>query len=166
MAEYAAIAAAVAAVAGAAVSAGGAVYSGIQQQHQAQQQADVAEQQAQQAQIAGAAAEQQTRERSRQVMAAQRALLGGTGVTTEGTPLLTLLDTASQAELDALRARYTGQVRSFGELEQASLLRQRAGQYLTAGALGAGSTLLTGLGRTALTTAVPRDPYALYDTGL
>jgi hypothetical protein len=154
-------AAAIAAIAGAAIAAGGAVYSGIQQQHQAQQQADVAEQQAQQAQIAGAAAEQTTRDRARQVMAAQRAALGATGVTSEGTPLLTLLDTASQAELDALRARYTGQARSFGDLQQAAFLRQRAGQYTTAGAISAGSTLLTGLGRTALAYKAPpaNDPF-------
>ena len=143
MAEYVAAAAA---VVGAAVAAYGTYESGQQASKAAKYNAKVADQQAELATRAGAQAEADSRERSRRLMATQRAALGTSGVTTEGTPLLTLLDTAQQAEMDALRARYSGEVRSQGFASEAVLLRSRAGQARTAGAIGAGATLLTGAG--------------------
>lgn len=160
--EEAAIIGAVAAAAGAAMSAAGTIVAGHQQAEAARQQAEFADQEAQQAQIAGAAAEETTREKGQRMLAAQRAIIGGSGVTSEGTPLMTLMDTAASAELDALRARYTGEVQAYGSEAQAALLRKRAGQYGTAAAIGAGSTLLTGAGRIANAYKygkVANDPY-------
>ena len=143
-AEAALIVGAVAAVAGTAVATTGVIMQAQQQKKAYQYQGAVADQQVELAERAGAAAEADTRERARRVMAAQRNALGEGGITQEGTPLLVLMDTAQQAELDALRARYSGQVAAHGPSIEADLARQRAGYTDTARNFGVGSTLLTG----------------------
>lgn len=95
------------------------------------------------------------RAKTERTKATQRALFGKAGVEAKGSPLLLAEETATEAELDALVIRYAG------SREQANILAQQAGfeqeaiiqrmrgtQARRAGTLGAGSTLLTGLGRT------------------
>jgi hypothetical protein len=72
----------------------------------AQRNAQIAAQNAEAVRFAGTAKEEQSRDEVRQVLARQRALVGASGVTAEGSPLLVMMESARQGELDALRIRY------------------------------------------------------------
>jgi hypothetical protein len=84
-----------------------------------------------------------------------RANLGASGVVPgEGTPLLIEARQAAEAELDQLMIGYQGQIgaaraRSAGAVDmmQADIYRRKARNYGTAGAIGAGTTLLTGFAK-------------------
>lgn len=88
------------------------------------------------------------RERVRQLLSQQRAAISRAGVTIEGTPLLATLDTIEKGEMDALAIRHGGQVEAKRKLSQASVSRFEGQQARQASRIGAGTTLLTGLGRT------------------
>jgi hypothetical protein len=139
-----AIAAVVATVVAAAVSAYAQYEAGQQQQAQAKYQSKIARNQAQAAQNAAQVAEANRREQDRRIMAEQRALVGGSGLSTEGAPLFVMLDSAKEAELDALRLRYGGTLQAGGFLDQSRLLTYQGEQAARAGEIGAGTTLLTG----------------------
>jgi hypothetical protein len=113
--------------------------------------AEIAEQNAEAAKLAGTAREEQSRDEVRRVLARQRALVGASGVTTEGSPLLVMMESARQGELDALRIRYTSEVEArSGQFQaqqyqsEATLQRLQGKQAQTAGYMSAGGTLLTG----------------------
>lgn len=100
--------------------------------------------------------EKKHREKVRRYLGTQRALYGKAGVTMEGTPLLTLAETAAEAELDALAIRYAGSVEEANILAEAAGYRQaehlagmRGRAARMAGYLGAGSELLTGISQFA-----------------
>jgi|SRR5262245_41222589 len=103
---------------------------------------------------------QDVAEKNRRIMARQRALAGGSGyVTSEGTPLLSLLDAAEQDAIEQAQIRKTGELQAEAfesEAEQQRLRREslRKGTIVSAGpirvsqtspALAAGTTLLSGL---------------------
>lgn len=117
---------------------------GQAQQKAAKYNAKVAQNQAEMARNAAAVREQQHRENVRRLSATQRANAGMSGVTTEGSPLLVMADTLEQAELDAQRIRYGGEVSATGFESQARLSRFQGDQASRAGMIGAGSTLLSG----------------------
>jgi len=139
-----AIAAVVAVVVASAVSAYAAYEQGQQQEAQAKYQSKIATNQAQAAKNAAAVAEANRREQDRRIMAEQRALVGGSGLSTEGAPLFVMLDSAKEAELDAIRLRYGGTLQQGGFLDQAQLLQYQGRQAARAGEITAGTTLLTG----------------------
>jgi hypothetical protein len=93
------------------------------------------------------AAEQQ-RQQTRRVLARQRALYGTAGVEENfGSPLMVQADSAMQGELDAQIIRSGGQARASSLEAQAGLdtFRARAARGIeTAGAIQAGTTLLSG----------------------
>jgi len=130
------------------VSTAVGVYSaysqGQAQQKAAKYNAKVAENQATAARNAAAVREQQHRERIRQLAGTQRANSGASGIALEGSPLLVMADTLEQAELDAQRIRYGGEVSATGFESQARLQRFQGAQAAQAGMIGAGSTLLSG----------------------
>jgi len=140
VAAIAGIAAAASAVAGATT----AIVSSQQASAAADYNSEIAEQQAELARRAGKAAEADQREANARVMAQQRAQLADSGITGEGTPLLLLLDTAAQAEVEAQRAKYTGKVNEQSSLANAGLFKLQKEQAVTRGAVGAGTSLLTG----------------------
>jgi hypothetical protein len=142
--ETAAAIAIAAAAASAAAGATGAIVQSRQASATARFNQDISEQQAELARRAGSAAEADTREQSARIMALQRAQLGDSGITGEGTPLLLLLDSAQQAEVEAGRARYTGQVNEQAAEASANLYRTRGAQARAGGVIGAGTSLLTG----------------------
>jgi hypothetical protein len=153
-----AIAAVVATVIAAAVSAYAAYEAGQQQEAMAKYQSKIAKNQAQAAQNAAQVAESNHREQDRRIMAEQRALVGGSGLSTEGAPLFVMLDSAKQAELDAIRLRYGGQLQAGGFLDQAKLFQYEGRQAAQAGELAAGTTLLTGAASAAGGYARTRTP--------
>tara|TARA_R100000664_G_C2757720_1_gene146106 strand:- start:1152 stop:1619 length:468 start_codon:yes stop_codon:yes gene_type:complete len=90
-------------------------------------------------------------DRQRQVAAAQRAQaragFAKGGVVMEGTPLLVLESSAEQAELDAQAILYGGDVQATGYEAQANLSEMEGRSAKKAGYIGAGTTLLTGVGK-------------------
>ena len=81
--------------------------------------------------------EQIHRERVKQLLSKQRAMIGKSGVEMSGSPLLLMEDTAKQGELDALAIRYGGKI-------SASRYKAQAQAARTQQVLGVGSSLLTG----------------------
>ena len=144
--------AAIAAIVGAAAAVAGtgvAVYSAYQQGQQAQAagkyNARVAQNQALAAQQAAALRAEQVRERARRIESINvtRAASGGI-VPTAGSPLFVMADNAMQAELEAQRVQYGGELEATGFESQARLARYGAGRASEAGMYRAGSTLLSG----------------------
>ena len=86
------------------------------------------------------------REMYRRQMAAQRARIGASGVTSdEGSPLLVQMDAAEQATLDLERVKYAGDTRAALPISQARISGYLGRQAITAGQLRAGTSLLSGL---------------------
>lgn len=142
VAAIAAIVTAAAAVAGGATTA---IMSSQQAQATSEYNEEIASQQAELARRAGKAAEADTREQNARLMALQRAQLGDSGIDSgEGTPLLLLLDSAANAEVEAQRARYTGKVNEQGAMANAGLFRLQKDQAIVRGGVGVGTSLLTG----------------------
>lgn len=159
----AAVAIAIATAAAAAVASGtAAIVQSQQASATSKYNEEVAGQQAELAKRAGAAAEADTREQSARVKALQRAQLGDSGVTSEGTPLLLLLDTAEQAEVEALRARYTGEVNTQAAEANVNLFKLRGQQARSAGVIGAGTSLLTGAANVGSVYARSQGPRRAY----
>ena len=153
---YGADIATIAAIAGAAAAAAGtgvAVY-GAQQQASAARAAGkynqrLAENQALQARYAGEQAARTQRERGRRILGMQRSIAAGAGVTPEGSPLLVMMDTAAESELEAQKALYTGQVQADTARAQAVYARWQGQQAARGAQIGAGATLLQGFGNVA-----------------
>ena len=134
---------------GALVAAGSAVSQGQAQKKQANFQANVARQQAESERLASAAQERDYRKAQSSRLAQIRASMGASGTdTTTGTPLLALADFEGETERNALRIRSGGEIRS-RRLEELGGFYNKAGRNAeTAGYASAGSSLLTGIGRT------------------
>ena len=93
----------------------------------------------------------QHRRQAKQLLARQRALIGASGVTMEGSPLLVAEDTAAQLALEGVNIRKTGMRRaqqyesmSILDMSKSSAARSAASGYGTAAILGAGSSILQG----------------------
>lgn len=138
-----------AAVASAAIAAGGTIYS-MQQQAAAQKtQAKIAEMQGEQARQEAAAKEARLRREATRKRGSIEAAYAASGVSAEGSPLAVLEETAIDAELDALAARYEGANALWAGTAQGSLLRSQAQATKTAGYFEAGATLMGGVQRGA-----------------
>lgn len=88
----------------------------------------------------GAAAERQTRTQSGRQIRSIRAKIAKSGVTFEGTPTMVLAESAANAEIDALNARWTTQ-------RQAAITEFEGSAAQQAGRLKAGAALITGAAR-------------------
>ena len=128
---------------------------------QSEAQATINRQQAERETQVSAQQEEDFRTRQRRAAAAVRAAGGARGVAIDvGSPLLSAEDFTRQTEIQALRIREGGEVRSTRLEQQASLLASQAGStralgssrasgLRTAGFIGAGTSLLSGAARTA-----------------
>ena len=85
------------------------------------------------------------RERVKSFLSKQKAIIGKSGVTIEGSPLLALLDTIEKGELDALAIREGGLVESQRFRSSATQSRIKGKAIRTGSFFDAGSTLLSGL---------------------
>lgn len=89
--------------------------------------------------------EDRRRDVTRQQIAAQNSVLGANNVVSStGTPLGLLAETAEYGELDALTLRNNAARESYGYKVEAFNSRSRGRQAAKQGTLNAGSTLLTG----------------------
>jgi hypothetical protein len=127
------------------VSAGAQFMQGQSAARAASANAAMAEEEAQRARQTAAVEEQRNRDQSRRIISAQRAAYGASGVVSEeGSPLLALADSASEAELDALTIRYSGATQARRLQAQAASDRASASGARMQGLVGAGTTLLGG----------------------
>lgn len=140
-------------VASTAVSAGGAIYQGQQQKKAAEFNAQVAERNAVAAQNKAKYDEGIHRDRVKALLSKQRAIIGKSGLQLEGSPLLALLDTTEQGELDALAIRHGGDVQAARYRSSATASRMQGSAARTGSYLKAGSTLLSGAASAGLASS-------------
>lgn len=137
----------IAVAAAAAISA----YSAVQQGQAAKKAADfnaaVAERNAKLSQDAAAAQADTQDRQARQRLGAIRAAYGGSGVSSEGSPLDVLENSASLAELDKQNILYSGNLRAMGFTDTAALDRFSGSNAQSASYLSAASTLIGGAGK-------------------
>ncbi len=128
-------------------SAIGTIQQGNSRAAAARYNATVAERNAVIARQQAAAEARRIRDAGARALGQQRAAFSASGVTAEGTPLDVLGDTAASVELDALTARYAGEVEAGDYLAEADRLRYRAEAARREALFGAGTSLLIGAGR-------------------
>lgn len=155
-----------------------AEYNAQLMEAQGEREAMFAEAQAESIRQQGAFQEEQIRRQTMRLQGEARANIGAAGITTEGSPLLVLMENARESEMDVQRLQYGVSLdqytaRTEGVLKRASAFRQAegirlgaesagfgaslyagqqrraAGAYMRAGYLGAGSSLLAGVGSAA-----------------
>lgn len=138
---------AIIAIVGAVVAAASTAMAAKAQADAQRFQAKLAERQAEtERQIAERKAEDQRRKTSA-LIASQRALFAGSGIDPgEGTPLLVTSDTAREGKLGELDILFGGENRASDLHATANLRKSQARNTEIAGAIKAGSTLLTGVG--------------------
>lgn len=141
--------AAIAAGAAAASSAVGAIYEGNAKAGAAEYNATVADQNAKLSSQQGAENERRTRVMGRKVLGSIRAGYGASGVTMEGSATDVYEESAATAELDALTARHSGEVKAYEYENEAKLERFRAQTSRVSGYLGGASSLISGAGKIA-----------------
>ncbi|MCB9949172.1 MAG: hypothetical protein H6842_15325 [Rhodospirillaceae bacterium] len=96
-----------------------------------------------------AAEARRIRDAGARALGQQRVAFGASGVAVEGTPLDVLGDTAATIELDALTARYGGEVEAANHRARAAALRSQATATRRNALYGAGTSLLLTVGRAA-----------------
>lgn len=132
---------------GTAVSVVGQVMSASQQSDMANYNAKVANQNAEAIEDKAAYDARMHNQEVRKMLATQRSLYGKSGVSSEeGSPLLVMDDTVKQGAMDALAIRYGGDVEAAKARSQANLFKMQGKNIMTAGMMGAGTTLLSGAG--------------------
>ena len=99
---------------------------------------------------------QQQRKQAKALLSRQRSLIGTSGVTMEGSPLLVAEDTASELALENANIRMQGANRvaqyesqSILESSKAQASRSAASGYAKAGMMNAGTALISGIGDVA-----------------
>jgi uncharacterized protein HemX len=145
-----ATAAIILAAAGALASAAGSYTQGQQQKKASEAQARFYEDQAEKEKRAAEVKAEQYRKEAERRMGAMRASYAYSGAeSAEGTPLLTLMESAEEAARDEERIRRSGEDAAWGLLSQANISRIGGSSASTVGTLGAGASLLGGASRVA-----------------
>jgi predicted nucleotide-binding protein (sugar kinase/HSP70/actin superfamily) len=132
------------------LTAFGQIQQGQQQAQAASYNAAVARQKAQAARQAGELEAERIRKQKERLTGRQKALYAKSGVTFSGSPMEVMIDSATNAEMDALITEYNYSVEASQAESQASMSRYRAGVYQRTGYMRAGQTLLTGASQSGL----------------
>jgi len=149
--------AAAAAIVGTAVSAYGAYASGQAQKKAADYNAASDEIQAQQARDAAKIDAGNQALAARRAEAGVRARAAASGIDPGfGSPLLVMMDNARQAKLENERILYGGEIRAAGYQSGANLSRFQGRAAESAGNIGAGVNLLSGIARVGSQYSRPR----------
>ena len=140
----------------AAVGTGTAVYSGVQQSRAAKEMGKYNEKVAQNEALARRQAAEESmrrkRETNRRIIANQQAKMAKAGIiSSEGTPLAVLGETAGALELEALDIMYETEVAAQRSISAGQAARFQGDQASKSALIGAGSSLLTGAGNMAST---------------
>lgn len=133
------------------LSAGASVYGALQAPRE---QANIvsfnavqARNQAEMERQAGLIREQGVRRQTGQLLGEQVTGFAKAGVKTEGTPLQVMMESAKQAELEALTARYTGESRAFTQGQEALLYEKTANQLRRSSLVKAGTAGMSAFSR-------------------
>lgn len=138
--------AAILAVIGAVVSAAGTVMQGNAAVKAADFNTDVAKKNADAAAQQAAFDAEQTRDKNKRVLAAQRAAYSASGIDPDaGTAIDVQADSAAQGEMDALVSIYTGAASANSITARARLGKMEAQGARSAGYVSAGGTVLGGV---------------------
>ena len=132
---------------GSAVGAISQIQQGEEQQKWSEYNAAIAERDAEAARQSAEYEAGLKRKEKEKTLARQRALYSKAGVTLEGSPLEMMAGTASEYEMDALMIERGGKLESQRYRSEAKLSRMKGSAARRAGYYGAGSTLLTGMGK-------------------
>jgi len=138
------------AVAGTALNAYGQLEAGNAARDAHEMNAQIADRNAAQAEASTADQIQQLTRQTGITLGKQRAGFAKAGVKREGSALEVLTDTVNVADRDAYRLNQAGNFAKQGFLMQAQQERHAGKVAQTNSRIGAGSTLLTGFGNTAL----------------
>jgi hypothetical protein len=133
---------------GAALSAVAAISAGQAQANAAEFNAEMAQQQAERERQIADGESKDYRRRNSRLLATSRARRAGSGVTSQGSPLLVDEATAAEIELGAHDILAGGAANAYGYRQQAALSRSQARNARPGAFLSAGSTLLTGAAKT------------------
>ena len=145
-------------VVGAGISAYGKYQSGQAQKAMADYNAKLAENEAIAKEQQAHAESLQMRKDKERLQASQRAGFAKSGaIITEGTPLLVMAEQAGIMELDILNAQRNRALESSALRSQATLDKYAGKQAATAGTIGAGATLLSGVGSALMSAAETKD---------
>lgn len=120
---------------GGALSAYGSIYSGKAQSQAAEHNAKVAK-------LQGSIESQRIRKNARIQQASARATISKSGVTSSGTPMTVLAESAANAEIDAINA-------AWGYRQRSEELMRQSKQIRTASYIQAGASLLASAGQAA-----------------
>jgi hypothetical protein len=104
----------------------------------------VARNQAQASRDAAAIARANRQEELQRILAGQRARIGASGITEEGSPLLVEMKSAEQAQMDLARITYAGATRAQSYTSEGVLQGFYSTKAEQAGYVGAGTALLGG----------------------
>lgn len=127
-----------------AMQAAGAVAGGIQANQTAKYNAKILEEQAR-AEIGAASSEANSiRRRAAQETGSQIASVAGSGLELTGSPADVIAQNASEMELDAMTALWSGQARATGLNNAARMVRYEGKQAQTAGFISGASSLAMG----------------------
>lgn len=133
-------------LASAGIGAVGAMQQANAQANAAKYEAQVREQQAQSERQRAAAQAQDYRRQESSKLATSRARLAGSGVSSSfGTPLLVDESAVREIALSSSRITNAGEINATRLENEAASRRSAAKNYRTAGAIGAGASLLSGV---------------------
>lgn len=142
----------VAGVVGTAVTVYSAVRAGQQQKAADKYNSEIAQQNAQIAKQQGAEAAAQQRRKTAQLVGAEQAAYGASGVDgTSGSALDVLTDSVRQGTLNSLNAQYGYTLRAAGATDNANLDLTAGNNASASGIMNAAGDLMSGAGRTAQT---------------
>jgi hypothetical protein len=111
--------------------------------------AEIEQQQAAQAMSAAAYEANLVNQKSNRMLATARADYGAAGLAVEGSPLLTMSESAAQAEMDQAAIMYKGKMGAYAHQAQSNLDTWQAGVYKRAGNWAMASALVKGIGSAA-----------------
>lgn len=146
------------AMAGTALNAYGQIEAGQMQAKVASRNAEFAEANAHQVDLATDDRIDQLARKTSITLGKQKAGYAKAGVRLEGSPLEVLAETVNLADKDAFRIAQEGKFQGDSLRYQAAEERQKATYAKRASFIGAGSTLLSGFGQTALSAQLGRSP--------
>jgi uncharacterized protein involved in type VI secretion and phage assembly len=137
------------------LTAFGQIQQGQQQAQAASYNAAVARQKAQAARQAGELEAEKIRKQKERLTGRQKALYAKAGVTFSGSPMEVMIDSATDAEMDALITEYNYSVEASQAESQAQISNWRAKTYRSSSWTRAGATLLTGASESGLFDKAP-----------
>lgn len=144
------------ALGGTAVSAVSQIAQGNNQANVMEANAKVAEQQAAAEQESAKQETLKLSRQSRQTIGTQAAMYGASGIDiSSGSPLDVMARTAANYESDIQTVGYAGDTRAAADQYQADIYRYGAKAQRLGGYLGAGATLLNGVGKSLLMSKYP-----------